>query len=174
VAAVARHGLAKLDMGAVSESAGVSRGTLYRYFSGRDDLLRQVAVHESVRFWEDCLRALREAPEGPERVSLLLAQATRQARAHPALATLLRREPAFLLRAVQSEFPAIRAQLARELAPLLEATPLVARGRVGAPALVDWLARLLFSFFLIPEAGTPRSLAAIPELLAATPAEPAP
>ena len=36
MAAIARHGLSKLGMSDVSHSAGVSRGTLYRYFPSRE------------------------------------------------------------------------------------------------------------------------------------------
>ncbi len=50
--AIARHGLAKLGMRDVSESAGVSRGTLYRYFSTREDLLTGL-VREEVRRFRD-------------------------------------------------------------------------------------------------------------------------
>ena len=46
MAAIARHGLAKLGMSDVSVSAGVSRGTLYRYFPSREELLRDLAVFE--------------------------------------------------------------------------------------------------------------------------------
>ena len=42
--AVARHGLAKLDMSDVSAISGVSRGTLYRYFPNRDALLAEYAA----------------------------------------------------------------------------------------------------------------------------------
>src|SRR5262245_35161324 len=44
--ALARHGLAKLGMQDVSQQAAVSRGTLYRYFPNRDDLLTTLARHE--------------------------------------------------------------------------------------------------------------------------------
>jgi len=41
---VASHGLSKLEMGDVSECAGLSPGTLYRYFSNRDELLAALSV----------------------------------------------------------------------------------------------------------------------------------
>jgi AcrR family transcriptional regulator len=188
--AVARLGLAKLDMSDVSESAGVSRGTVYRYFSNRDDLLTALSVQEAYRFWEACLTALSAAPEGEQRFRLLVDHANRHVREHPALQRILETDPALVLRAVRREFPAIRAELHRLLAPLLEAMAPVAQGagaeaqragaeaqRAGAEAqraggvddVVDWLTRLLISAFLIPDPdpdAMPRGLTAVYRLMA--------
>ncbi|MBW2386656.1 MAG: helix-turn-helix transcriptional regulator, partial [Deltaproteobacteria bacterium] len=41
--AVASRGLAKLSMSDVSEFAGLSRGTAYRYFSNTEELLRELS-----------------------------------------------------------------------------------------------------------------------------------
>jgi AcrR family transcriptional regulator len=167
--AVARHGLSKLDMGDVSESAGVSRGTVYRYFRGRDELLAELSVHESLRFWEGCIEGLRGAPSPEARIRLLLLRATRQVAEHPALQRLLETDPAFVLGAVQRQFPTIRAQLHEVLAPHLEATALVEGGVVELDQLVDWLTRLLITVFLIPgpRDETDRGLAALFGLLTA-------
>lgn len=165
--AVARHGLAKLDMSDVSESAGVSRGTLYRYFRGREDLLAALSVHESLRFWEHCIEGLREAPSSEERIRLLLLRVTRQVAEHPALQRLLETDRALVLEAVQRQFPMIRSQLREVLAPLLAPTAVVAGGVVELDQLVDWLTRLLISVFLIPgeRAETERGLEALFRLL---------
>lgn len=155
--AVARHGLAKLDMGDVSESAGVSRGTLYRYFEGRDALLDALAVHEALQFWKGCLDALREAPDA-RRVETLVLQATRQAHEHAALRRILETDPGLALAAVREQFPRIRGQLARLLAPQLERARWVRDGVVGEGELADWIARLMISAFLIPSE-SPEALA---------------
>ena len=150
VEAVARHGLAKLDMSDVSSSAGVSRATLYRYFSNRDELLQELSAREGIRFWQSCLAALRAAPEGEERIRLLLRHATQHVREHAALQRLLETDPAFVLRSVREQFPEIREQLHRLLAPTLEATPLARQRILSTEQLVDWITRLLISAFLIP------------------------
>lgn len=168
VQAVALHGIAKLDMGDVSASAGVSRGTLYRYFANRDELLRAVAVEESLRFWEECLGALRTVPPGVERVRFLLETASRKAHDHPALQRLVETDPALVLQGVRAQFSGVRAQLGAHLAPLLDAAPVVKSGLVGPDELLDGLTRLLFSFFLIPSedpAGPARSLRILDPLL---------
>jgi len=169
VAAVARHGLAKLDMGDVSESAGVSRGTLYRYFPGREALLAEVTVHEALRFWKGCLDALAEAPDG-ERARVLFLQATRRAREHGALRRLVETDPGLVLRAVQEQLPRIRGQLEALLGPQLAAAPWVRAGVLSATGLADWITRLLVSAFLVPPEA-PDALARGLEALLATPGE---
>ncbi|HKJ25088.1 MAG TPA: helix-turn-helix domain-containing protein [Myxococcota bacterium] len=157
VEAVARHGLAKLDMGDVSESAGVSRGTLYRYFASRETLLSELTVHEALRFWKGCLDALAEADEAA-RVQVLFLQATRRVHEHAALRRILETDPALVLRAVREQFPRIRGQLETLLAPQLAAAPWVRDGVTGTTGLADWVARLMVSAFLVP-ADDPEALA---------------
>jgi AcrR family transcriptional regulator len=149
--AVARHGLAKLDMGDVSHTSGVSRGTLYRYFPSRDALLTQLADREGLQFRERMLAAIAAAPAGPERILVALEHATRHVKEHPVLQRLLETDPAFLLRALQREFPAIRAELASVLAPMFGQLPLVRERVVTAEQLVDWTVRLMISAYLVPE-----------------------
>lgn len=148
--AVARHGLAKLDIADVSRSAGVSRGTIYRYFSNREELFDNLAVREADHFWKSLISALEEAPEADARIRLLLLHATSHVREHPALQRILETDPALVLRAVQERFPVIRSELRRLVGPLLESNQLV-RSRVATVSqLVDLLTRLLVSAYLIP------------------------
>src|SRR5215472_17851893 len=70
--AIAHHGLAKLGMNDVSEHAGVSRGTLYRYFPNRDELLQNLAEFERERFQRRVAEALRSAPPGAARMRVVL------------------------------------------------------------------------------------------------------
>lgn len=172
VRAVARHGLAKLAMGDVSRSAGVSRGTLYRYFATREALLDALAQREAERFLERVLAALRAAPEGEPRLRVALELATRHVREHPALQRLLESDPAEVLESIRARFPEIRAALAGPLAPLLESTYAVQSGAVSAARLVDWMTRFLVSLYLLPDPepeANVRSLTAVFRLLAGAP-----
>jgi AcrR family transcriptional regulator len=172
VQALARHGLAKLEMRDVSQSAGVSRGTLYRYFSSREDLLRSLTIREAYRFWESCLAALQQAPEGEERIRLLLLYATRHVREHAALQRMLETDPGLVITSIQQQLPAIRGELQRLIGPLLESTQLVQSRIVTVSQLVEWLTRILISSFLIPSpdpAEMLRGLEAIYRLLTVRP-----
>jgi AcrR family transcriptional regulator len=175
--AVARHGLAKLDMGDVSLTSGVSRGTLYRYFPGRDVLLAELAQREGVRFKQRMLEAIGAAPPGPERIRVALEHATRHVQEHPALQRLLETDPAFVLRALRREFPTIRAELGQVLGPILGELDLVRHRVVGTGQLVDWTVRLMISAFLVPEADADdmaHGLAAVCRLLVADQRPPVP
>src|SRR5512147_2991652 len=80
MAAIARHGLSKLGMSDVSLSAGVSRGTLYRYFPNREELLQSLAAFEGQRFQERVAAALREVAGDSSRLEVALQLVTRYVR----------------------------------------------------------------------------------------------
>ena len=97
--AIARHGLTKLGMSDVSDSAGVSRGTLYRYFPSREELLHEPGgVRERERFQQRVGEALRGAPPGATRLRGGAAARRPLRREHPAIRRLIETEPAFVLR----------------------------------------------------------------------------
>src|SRR5713101_6867082 len=51
-ACIARYGLAKTTMEDAAREAGLSRATVYRHFpGGRDELVREVIVWETARFF---------------------------------------------------------------------------------------------------------------------------
>lgn len=135
--AIARHGLAKLGMSDVSASAGVSRGTLYRYFPTRGQLLESLAEAEIRHFQERIAEALRSAPPGAQRFKLVLRQVTRIAREHPVIQRVIETEPAHVLAYLRAEFPALRAVTGALLAPLFADTAPVREAVVNADELVD-------------------------------------
>lgn len=167
--AIARHGLSKLGMSDVSESAEVSRGTLYRYFPGREELLQSLAALESERFQQRLTEALRDAPPGDARLRIALQQVTRYVNEHPAIQRLIENEPAFVLRYLRRQFPALCASTGTVLAPLLGETRPV-RNKVATTAqLVDWLTRVMISAVLFPDPdpdGMAHGLTAVYGLLA--------
>jgi AcrR family transcriptional regulator len=148
--AVEKHGLAKLGMSDVSRSAGVSRGTLYRYFPTRDKLIDAVGAAEGARFFERVLESLAEVPAGEERIALLIELANRHVREHRALQRLLETEPAFVLQSLRDEYPRIRDAMAELLLPVFEGSTPVLEAGVTAEQLVDWTLRLMISAFLLP------------------------
>ena len=149
--AIARHGLAKLGMSDVCESAGVSRGTLYRYFPSREDLLDHLAEHESRRFRERVDQALRSAARGESRLEVALLQVARYAREHPAIRRIVETEPAFVLGYLREHFGVLRAMCHELFAPVLGETGPVRVGAVTADQMVDWLTRVMISAVLLPD-----------------------
>ncbi len=149
--AIARHGLAKLGMRDVSESAGVSRGTLYRYFSTREDLLTGLVREEVRRFRDRVLAALTDATSNEKRLQVVFEQAAQHIHEHAALQRMLETDPAFLLDSLRAQFPTIRAGLEELLAPLLHDTDPVRNGSVSADQLIDWTTRMLISVLLFQD-----------------------
>jgi len=173
MSAIARHGLAKLGMSDVSQQAGVSRGTLYRYFPSREELLQHLAAFESVRFQERVREALAAAPAGAARLEVALQQVTRYVREHPAILRIVETEPAFVLAYLRDQFPVLRATTGQFLAPLLAETQPVRSGLATTEQLVDWMTRVMISAVLFPDPdpdGMARSLTAVYRLLTGPPA----
>jgi len=149
--ALARHGLGKLGMNDVSASAAVSRGTVYRYFSSREELLTDLAEQEGRRFQKQMAQALRDATDGAQKVELAFRYAARYAGEHPVLRRMVETDPAFVLAAIRERFPAIQAMIREPLAPVLATTEPVRRGLTTADQLLDWMTRLMISAFLLPD-----------------------
>lgn len=57
---ITRLGRNKLSMSDVARSAGVARGTLYRYYASRDALLAAVSKRNADRFFDDLARAMKD------------------------------------------------------------------------------------------------------------------
>jgi len=169
VQAVARHGLAKLAMSDVSRSAGVSRGTLYRYFATREVLLDALAQREAERFFDRVIDATRAAPPGEARLRVLIEHATSEVRAHPALQRLLQSDPAEVLEGIRRRLPELVDAFHGSFGPSLEDTEAVRSGAVTSRQMVDWMTRFLVSMYLFedpePEQ-TLRGLTAMYRLLA--------
>src|SRR4029077_19005312 len=66
-----RHGYGKLNLSDVAAQAGISRPTLYKSFSSKEDLLSAFSLFEMQLLREDLDRAI-EGRTGGERVDALL------------------------------------------------------------------------------------------------------
>jgi AcrR family transcriptional regulator len=171
--AIGRHGLMKLGMSDVCLSAGVSRGTLYRYFENREELLEALARYETQRFQQVVAEAVKKAPPGDERLEVALQHVTRYVREHPAIQRILETEPAFVLTYLRQHFSSLRAMTNATLGPLLGQTTPVRAGVVKKEQLADWLNRFMISAVLFPDPNPDemaQRLTAVYRLLAIAPA----
>jgi AcrR family transcriptional regulator len=134
----------------VSEAAGVSRGTLYRYFPSKDRLLAAVAVYDESRFTEGLAAALGAVEDPAARIEALVAFAFDYIRMHPAR-SLFESEPAFVLGYLLAHLPKLQAALLSQLGDAFDAVPVVASGHLSREQLADVVVRLFASSFIIPE-----------------------
>jgi AcrR family transcriptional regulator len=146
-----RRGVKRLGMQEVSEAAGVSRGTLYRYFPSKDHLLDAVAIFDEHTFTEGLAAALAACEDPTERMQAFVAFAFDYIRMHPARA-LFETEPGFVLGYLLVHLPKLETALLDQLGDAFDSVPAVATGALSREQLVDVVVRLFASSFIIPEA----------------------
>jgi AcrR family transcriptional regulator len=145
-----RRGVKRLGMQEVSEVAGVSRATLYRYFPSKDHLIDAVAVFDELTFTDGLARSLAAVDGREERIRAFVAFAFDYIRTHPARA-LFESEPEFVLGYLLAHLPKLQHALVDQLGDAVDAAPAVASGRLTKDQLVDVVVRLFASSFIIPE-----------------------
>lgn len=146
--AVSERGVGRLSMSVIGQLAGVSRGTLYRYFKTKDDVLRAVGEYVSLAF-ENGIREVATAIADPvERLHRVL-------RFHDEYSTLqeadkmLIVDPAFVVDFFHRHAPRHRAVLLEALGSSLDhfdrnrATP------IDREAFADLLIRLQTSRIIL-------------------------
>ncbi len=148
---VGRRGVKRLGMQEVSEAAGVSRGTLYRYFPSKEHLLSAVAIFDEHSFSEGLAAALAGYDDEPtERMRAFVSFAFGYIRTHPARA-LFESEPGFVLGYLLVHLPKLQAELLEQVGDAFDRVPAVAMGALTREQLVDVVVRLFASSFIIPE-----------------------
>jgi len=147
---IGRRGVRGLGMREIAEAAGVSRGTLYRYFPSKDHVLTGAADYDERRFslGLDAVLAAVQTPE--ERIAAFMAFAFDFIRYHPCR-PLFESESGFVMGYLLDHLPALRAELVLRLGDALDTVPAVASGAVGREDLVDVIVRLFAASWIIPE-----------------------
>jgi AcrR family transcriptional regulator len=148
--AMGRVGLRRLTMSDVSERAGLSRGTVYRYFPTKDDLLAVMAEYERDRFADGLRRTLASLPDGHLRLEPVAEYIITYLRDHPALTSMIDIEPAFVLGFLRRQLPVFHRITEELLAPVMRAVRPVQDGWVTVPELDELLLRIVLSVFLVP------------------------
>jgi AcrR family transcriptional regulator len=147
---IGRRGVRRLGMREIAEAAGVSRGTLYRYFPSKDHVLAAAAAYDAQRFSEGLDAALSAALSPEERITAFMAYAFDFIRTHPCR-PLFETESGFVLSYLLDHLPSLRAELVLRLGDALDAVPAVAAGSLGREQLADVIVRLFASSWIIPE-----------------------
>jgi AcrR family transcriptional regulator len=147
---IGRRGVRRLGMLEISEAAGVSRGTLYRYFPSKDHVLSAAADFDERRFSTglDHVLAVAGAPE--ERIGAFMAYAFEFIRSHPCR-PLFESESGFVMSYLLDHLPSLRGELVLRLGDALDSVPVVATGALDRGQLVDVIVRLFAASWIIPE-----------------------
>ena len=148
--AMGRVGMRRLTMSDVSERSGVSRGTVYRYFPSKEDLLAVLAEYERDRFSEGLRAALGKVPEDQLGLGTVAEYILSYLRRHPALTLLIDTEPAFVLGFLRQQLPVFHQITEELLDPVMRKALPVQEGWVSVPELNELLLRVVLSVFLVP------------------------
>jgi AcrR family transcriptional regulator len=151
--AAARHGVDSLSMGEIAAAAGVSRRTVYRYFSSRDAVL--MCMSEQVRRrWEVLLyEGVRAVPAEDQRVAVVMRSILRMAEEIPESRTIFENAPAYGLAYLQQHFPDFVEAVVKAMAPVLETATAVRAGILNEREVAEILLRIAMADFLVPGDG---------------------
>ncbi|HMC39656.1 MAG TPA: TetR/AcrR family transcriptional regulator [Acidimicrobiales bacterium] len=149
LAALGRVGPRRLTMSDVSERAGLSRGTVYRYFPTKEDLLAVLAEYEQDRFADELRRSLHEGTEEPT-LANVAEYVIGYLRRHPALPLMIDIEPEFVLIFLRRQMPVFHRITEELLGPVMARSRPVQEGLITVPELDDLLLRVVLSVFLVP------------------------
>src|SRR5580698_8004395 len=107
---IGRRGVRRLGMREIAEVAGVSRGTLYRYFPSKDHVLAAAAAYDAQRFSDGLDEVLTTADAPEDRISAFMSYAFDFIRTHPCR-PLFESEPGFVMSYLLDHLPALRDEL---------------------------------------------------------------
>jgi AcrR family transcriptional regulator len=161
MAALSRRGATQLSMTDVCDAAGISRATLYRYFSNKHDLLAAVGEHVSKNFIDGIKAAIAQSDSPIDRLRLVLEffiGYTAQVRTD----RMLEIEPTFVLRFLQSHFAQHVAVFNEALSPVYDDVETHLGIRINRLLVSEVLLRAEQSTVVVP-AG--RSWGTLPEAL---------
>lgn len=143
-----RWGIAKTTVDDIARDAGVSRATVYRYFSGgKDHLVGAVGIYEEGRFYAELAPRLDACSTLADTVSVALLDASRFLRGHELLDTLARHEPERLLPHIA--FDNLGPLLYRTTAFLTPHLERFLPAEEIAP-VAEWATRVVLSYWLEP------------------------
>ncbi|MGB8389885.1 TetR/AcrR family transcriptional regulator [Mycobacterium sp.] len=150
LSALARRGVRKLSMSDVGTAAGISRGTLYRYFSNKEQLLDAIADHVRRSMQEELRSAVARRPDLRIRVRVVVESLVYFRQTHPEAVQVISLEPSFGVDFVRQVYPQFVAVVEELLTPALESSPAVRSGELTSGQLSELILRAAASTFFIP------------------------
>lgn len=145
--AVSRQGTKKLAMGDICNAAGVSRGTLYRYFATKDDVLHAMGDFVSTTFEEGVVEVARRHADPVDILRAVLEFHFSQTRQS---ARVLEIEPLYVMGFLRDHFARHIAALKTALAPVFAYIEREAGMPVDEDLIAQVLIRMELSTLLVP------------------------
>jgi AcrR family transcriptional regulator len=173
IRALGRYGFRKFSMSDITAEAGISRGTLYRYFKSKEQVLEAVGEHVESTLRATLEEAVMASPEQENRLEIVLQALLDYGRAHAELVRIVEAEPSAVLPLLSREFSTLLSAVTDALGPVLNDAPPVRDGTLTKRQLAEMFTRLVLSVYLVPSPGSDqlaKRLAALWKSMTATPA----
>jgi AcrR family transcriptional regulator len=136
------NGVRSTTMLDVAEAADCSRGTVYRYFANRDELLHAFVQREMVRIGAEAIRRAMQQEPGVDRVVEMLAQSVELVAATSAITPFLESDALGITNRLGASTEIVDA-VASALPGLLDVELEDSHG------LAEWLVRIILSFLTL-------------------------
>lgn len=154
--ALARRGATKLFMSDICDEAGVSRGTLYRYFKSKEDVLEALSQHVVLSMRSILEEAVAKNPDPDERIRVVLEAMLSFGDRMPYTRAIVESEPGFALDFFQRTMSNYVGILVDVLGPAVTEAPPVLAGVMTPRQLAEIVQRFALSAFLIPSPNSQR------------------
>lgn len=153
VACVARYGLSKTSVSDIAREMGVAPSTVYRNVRSVDNAVL-LAIARDGRRLIDRIPEVVAGIEGPQVITVFLAESIRQCRANPMVDKILRDEADWVGKLATRKLDRILESGAEIAEPLLAAAMTAGAVRKQDPsALAHWVTRIGFTCVLSPPPG---------------------
>jgi AcrR family transcriptional regulator len=149
IRAIGARGARRLSMSDVIEASGVSRGTLYKYFSDKDDVLSAVSEFVSVNF-ENGVREAAAAHRDPIDRFRAVMRFYSAYTDDQAPARVLEFEPAFHLEFFRTHFTRHKAAVGDALAQTFDYLESLCGASLDRDVIVESLVRMQLSTLIVP------------------------
>lgn len=150
VSALTRRGVDKLSVSDICEASGISRGTFYRYFGSKDDVLNALGVHFENGIAAAIAAAIDANPDPGSRVEVVLDAIGDYRNETADFARMFEATPDFTLGFLRGAFPKLVDIITDALGPAAESSPLVTSGELTPRQLGELFLRTVMSMLLFP------------------------
>lgn len=147
--AVASRGARRLSMSDISDASGVSRGTLYRYFSTKEEVMSAVAEFVCVNFETGVCEAADRFDDPLDRFRAVMRFFGRFT-VERSPERMLEIEPGFYLEFFRSHFARHKAAVASALAQTFDHLDGLGGVRIDRDAVIEALVRMQLSTLIVP------------------------
>ncbi|HEY5154380.1 MAG TPA: TetR/AcrR family transcriptional regulator [Acidimicrobiales bacterium] len=153
------HGIARLSVGDVARTAGLSRQTVYKYFPSKDALIAAVVLNEASELVSQVVAAADAVDDPRSALEAAILAALVVTREHPLLDRLVRTEPETLLPLLSVDGGPVMG-LVRPVVEEIVGRKLPDLSPVQTRRLADVITRLLVSYAIAAPDDPPEVVAA--------------